>query len=71
MMLPLPVETIIEWEQPFYEFDEGGNMIYEICANVTVDEIVGGRIEERQVILRNGTATGRPSRHVKSHHNLY
>ena len=71
MMLPLPVVSSIEWEQPFYEFDEGGSMTYEICANVTVDEIVGGRIDERQVILRNGTATGRPSRHVKSHHNLY
>lgn len=53
-----------------YEFDEGGNVTYEICA-FTDDEIVEGRSEERQVILRNGTATGRPSRHVKSHHNLY
>lgn len=70
MMLRLPVVINIVWELPFYEFDEGGNMTYVICA-VTSDEIVGGRIEERQVILRNGTATGRPSRHGKSHHNLH
>lgn len=59
-MLLLPAVITIEWEQALYEFDEGGNTTYEICA-VTNDTITGDRIEERQVVFRDGSATGRPS----------
>ena len=50
---------IVEWEQGVYEFDEGGNTTYMICA-VANDTLVGDRIEEWEVVFRNYTAIGRP-----------
>ena len=48
----------IEWELALYEFDEGGNGTFEICA-VANDTITEGRVEERVIMYRNGSATGK------------
>lgn len=47
----------IEWELDCYQFEEGVNMTFEICAVVANGSEVTV-VDTRQVIFRNGTASG-------------